>query len=1355
MQRRTRCHSFSLFGLFLIPILAAGFLGCPESSVPTDVEAWPAVGTEKSNEVTSLVSPVFSNAQYNRRTGQHSGLVTLTNPAGSGVTLQAPMRAIIDSITSPTVSVANATGAGNDGNPYFDLGSLVPSGGLQPGQSLSFTIVFDNPSRQRFTFSVRILQGPIQVIVPSVLSMTLSAAEAGITGAGLTLGSVEDAYSDSVPQGCVAYQDPRASALVPPNTPVNIMICLGEPVIGGDGGTVVGGEGTLVQIPAAGLNQEVDFAVSEPSEGEVRAAIPDDWPYASAVMIGAETAEGGKAGDPASEGFHMTVTVSLTQALPVGTDLDVYRWGEDYGEWTRLDVKATVGADGLTATFEATEPGTYLVRQHDEYSVPRIDLETAKKQAAKDRDYVPEVGYGLHKIAGEGPIPIVLVHGIGSDLHTRPGVKDCGFEDCGTYARWDNFVTWARAGGLDLDHKYQLWWFLHDTLDAVGFSDNLAPPTIDNNAWQFAQELEAKRNLPSGAFPDETQQSIIVAHSRGGLVTRAFMENWPGGGEQVLTAVTLATPHHGSCLAVPDWMFDTIEREYWGDVCETIALLAWKEQHFEWDRPGAADLAWDNFDGTDPYGYGIPYRAFDIYATLFRLVTVGATVSTNDAGWPTDTGISDPTIWLPPEYVLADNTTKGRRSGTTLWDLNHRPQADRYLNKFILYGGYLYERGGWADALAGKAGDQHRGLAYVNRVMSNFQSVGQTVSHYAANDGFVALQSALYLDGSNEEPIYTTKDPWFWRKDVRYPIDPDEAGITARLRLQNASHRVICDDYDHLDMVAGKDGGTALFENIKERLDWTVASRPTAAFNVEPVKAGGSVALDASGSHDNPTAFWPATTLEYRVDWDASDGLTWGAWGASPVNHAYPVDGTYTISLQVRDQDGMMSDVAVAEVTVEGEEVYVVQPGPEGKDTFFGTSYVQNGDPDNPVMYSGGWGDRYFNYFEFDLSGTPATFSKLNVQFCIYHTEPIASNDPGFQVWRITAPWTEAGVNVSSNPTSVFYKDFGPFETGWNFVDITDLYKGWKQGAYDNFGIKLVPIYGNNTGGGIASSDNSDASIRPKLIIRWTGSEGEGEGEGEGETETILLPGNVPLELVRIPAGSFQMGSPDTERRRDAAEGPVHLVTITYDFYMGKYEVTQAQWLAVMGSWPGPAPSSGYGLGDNYPAYYISWGDAQNFITALNNHITATSQGPATLRLPSEAEWEYACRAGTQTRFYFGDSLGVADNCADDGIRSLYMWYCGNNSPNGTKPVGGKLPNAFGLYDMSGNINEWCQDWWHSDYTGAPADGSAWGPSTFSNVVSRGGDRTSYAMYCRSAYRYCGLLSYRCDYVGFRLASVR
>lgn len=257
----------------------------------------------------------------------------------------------------------------------------------------------------------------------------------------------------------------------------------------------------------------------------------------------------------------------------------------------------------------------------------------------------------------------------------------------------------------------------------------------------------------------------------------------------------------------------------------------------------------------------------------------------------------------------------------------------------------------------------------------------------------------------------------------------------------------------------------------------------------------------------------------------------------------------------------------------------------------------------------------------------------------------------------------------------------------------------------------------------------------------------------EGETETIFLPGGVPLVLVKIPAGTFQMGSPDAERGRFNEEGPVHTVTISSAFYLGKYEVTQQQWLAVMGSWPGPAPSSSNGLGNTYPAYFISWDAAQSFITALNAHIAATEQGPAAVRLPTEAEWEYACRAGTTTRYYYGDSLDVDDDCEDDGVRSQYMWYCGNNNLSGSKPVGGKLPNAFGLYDMSGNVWEWCEDDWHGSYTDAPADGSAWVESPRgSDRVFRGGRWDLSSGFSRSAFRSYYLPSLTGYSVGFRLA---
>ena len=193
---------------------------------------------------------------------------------------------------------------------------------------------------------------------------------------------------------------------------------------------------------------------------------------------------------------------------------------------------------------------------------------------------------------------------------------------------------------------------------------------------------------------------------------------------------------------------------------------------------------------------------------------------------------------------------------------------------------------------------------------------------------------------------------------------------------------------------------------------------------------------------------------------------------------------------------------------------------------------------------------------------------------------------------------------------------------------------------------------------------------------------------------------------------------------------------------MGKYEVTQQQWIALMGSWPWSAPEAAYGLGDNVPAYYLSWQNARDFISALNGYIAATGQVPISVHLPSEAEWEYACRAGTSTRFYFGDSTDCTADCTDcaagvkPGNRSYYMWFCAN-AGGMAKPVGGKAPNDFGLFDMSGNIAEWCEDDYHSDYYGAPNNGAAWvdAPRS-SNRVTRGGGWMYIAELERSASRF-------------------
>lgn len=220
------------------------------------------------------------------------------------------------------------------------------------------------------------------------------------------------------------------------------------------------------------------------------------------------------------------------------------------------------------------------------------------------------------------------------------------------------------------------------------------------------------------------------------------------------------------------------------------------------------------------------------------------------------------------------------------------------------------------------------------------------------------------------------------------------------------------------------------------------------------------------------------------------------------------------------------------------------------------------------------------------------------------------------------------------------------------------------------------------------------------------------------------------IEFVRIPAGEFMMGSPPNEQDRYDNEGSVHKVTIKNSFSMSKYPVTQKQWIAVMEFNPSQFK------GEERPVENVSWNDVQEFIKRLNEIEDTDSY-----RLPSEAEWEYACRAGTTTRFCFGD---------DESKLGDYAWYAGNSDYE-THPVGQRNPNPWGLYDMHGNVWEWCQDSYHSNYNGAPSDGSAWEDGDSSNRVLRGGSWNLDAGDCRSASHAGSHPGNRDSFVGFRL----
>ena len=373
-------------------------------------------------------------------------------------------------------------------------------------------------------------------------------------------------------------------------------------------------------------------------------------------------------------------------------------------------------------------------------------------------------------------------------------------------------------------------------------------------------------------------------------------------------------------------------------------------------------------------------------------------------------------------------------------------------------------------------------------------------------------------------------------------------------------------------------------------------------------------------------------------------------------------------------------------------------------------------------------------------------------------------------------PQATVAVNVDSGsaPLTVQFTDQSTSgsqpitQWSWTFGDGGTSTQAHPSHTYVDPGIYSVILV-------VTTSVGSDTSASYTITVTGTTTEGEGEGagtegegqvaegegqasEGEGQTAEgegqaaegegepspgdvtrVMLPGDVPLEMVWIPAGTFLMGRYSGEQDSYSDEDPQHQVTISSGFWMGKYELTQAQWTAVMGTTPWSGQS--YVLDDpDSPAVYVSWNDAQSFISALN---TLTGK---TFRLPTEAEWEYACRAGTTERFYWGDDSAYS-------VGDAYCWWTYNAwdvNERYAHVVGLKLPNAWGLYDMSGNVREWCNDWYGTYPSGSVTDPE--GPSSGSYRVLRGGCWGSIGTYCRSAYRSNTYPSYTISDIGFRLS---
>ncbi len=301
-----------------------------------------------------------------------------------------------------------------------------------------------------------------------------------------------------------------------------------------------------------------------------------------------------------------------------------------------------------------------------------------------------------------------------------------------------------------------------------------------------------------------------------------------------------------------------------------------------------------------------------------------------------------------------------------------------------------------------------------------------------------------------------------------------------------------------------------------------------------------------------------------------------------------------------------------------------------------------------------------------------------------------------------------------------------------------DKYKVTVRGSSDggrNYRLPMKTVSGD-VGKDVRPGSN-------KKII-WKALKDAGELEGDEfvfEVEAVSGPGkefvnSIGMKFMLIPAGSFMMGIPSSEQGRESDERR-HKVTLTKGFYMGVTEVTQSQWKAIMGNNPSNFK------GDNLPVEQVSWNDCREFIRKLNRQ-----EGGNKYRLPTEAEWEYACRAGTTTPFFTGGCIST-DQANYNG--NYPMPGCSKGMyRKKTIEVASFSPNAWGLYDMHGNVWEWCEDWYEKNYPSGNVTDPA-GPSSGSDRVLRGGSWSSFARYLRSADRSGLDPGGRCSNFGFRV----
>ena len=484
------------------------------------------------------------------------------------------------------------------------------------------------------------------------------------------------------------------------------------------------------------------------------------------------------------------VCVPLIEFVPLGTDLEILKPNLTGSAWAATELTAKVCADGFCARFKITHPGSYAVynpqrkayHQNKTNNTKSISSESGgqtdtswaaiseKRTSSETIDSgTPSLQsnetWGLHSENSLSleKIPLILVHGDNSYKEKKD--------------RWDNFLDWVSEHS-DFDEKYEIWRFHHDTRELIGFDGQ------SGNAAELGDAIIEQFG------PD--RPILLLVHSRGGLVTRSYMSMYGDGsqGDRVLGLVTLATPHHGSPGAVPDWGLETIDGKFRDTDLASVLYGATGDAVVNVADIGTMGLAWDNFDGPDN---GIKYKAFSIDSDL-GMDHVLSEVDTNLKNPDAAAFATDSTVYIPD------------RTFGTLEEMN---TDHRYLHKIIAYGGYDQDLGlGGSDVFnwLNFSFADHAGLEMATHVMADISSKtpdgNSTVLNYAANDGMVPLQSAFLLKKDTvNEPMYTVNKEDEWYTPESYVVNLKD--FTHRMNFRKA---VICPDYDHLHMIEGRGG---------------------------------------------------------------------------------------------------------------------------------------------------------------------------------------------------------------------------------------------------------------------------------------------------------------------------------------------------------------------------------------------------------------------------------------------------------------------------------------------------------------------------------------------------------------------